>query len=212
MTPTTHTQETAMNNPIATTINDIKVNLDITGADPIDGVFPDGAELEYSPEWNVVVVTIRGCRILKTGKPGARTSTTIYARATEADGVEVQDYPQWIDNLVEAHQPEAVAQPGGLPQGDVNAQLDSLTVAAGRLVEDYSDVVVRGCLKEHPGYIAQRLNLVTAMAAQVRAAVAKEMTKNPWPSVESEAVADHQEETARYTRHSCGCPFCLHAR
>lgn len=97
-------------------------------------------------------------------------------------------------------------------EGDINTQLDSLTVAAGRLIEDYSDVVVRGCLKEHPGYIAHRLDLVTAMAAQVRAAVAKEMTKNPWPPVESEAVADHQEETARYARHSCGCPFCLHAR
>lgn len=94
-----------MNNPTTATINDIKVSLNITGADPIDSVLPDGADLEYSPDWNAVVVTIRGRRILKTGKPGARTFTTLYARATEADDVELRDYPQWIDDLVDLHQP-----------------------------------------------------------------------------------------------------------
>lgn len=100
-----NSKETTVNNPTAATINDVKVSLNITGADPIDGVLPDGADLEYSPEWNVVVVTIRGCRVLKTGKAGARTFTTLYARATEADNVELRDYPHWIDDLVELHQP-----------------------------------------------------------------------------------------------------------
>ena len=207
-----NSKETTMNSPITATVNETKVSLTLTGAPAVDGVFPDGAELEYSPERNVVVVTIRGCRVLKTGKASARTSAMIYARATAADGVEVQDYPQWIDDLVEAHQPRKLAQPRALPQGDVDAQLDSLTVAAGRLVEDYSNVVVRGYLKDHPGYTAHRLDLVTAMADQVRAAVAKEMAKDPWPSVESEAAAEHQEQVSEFARHSCGCLHCLHGR
>jgi hypothetical protein len=58
--------------------------------------------------------------------------------------------------------------------------IDSLTVAASNLITDWSDIIVRGYLKDHPNDVAYCLGLVADMLDVVRAAVSREQADSKW--------------------------------
>jgi hypothetical protein len=90
---------------------------------------------------------------------------------------------------------------------------DCLTVAASGMITDYSDVRVRGYLKEHPAFVAYRLGLLEhAIAAVRRQAAAEEMKWGPdeAPPAPAEIDAEHHELVAEFAAHSCNCEWCLH--
>ncbi|MFB8201230.1 hypothetical protein [Kitasatospora purpeofusca] len=93
---------------------------------------------------------------------------------------------------------------------DINAQMDSLQVAATALITDYSDIATQGCLAEHPDQVDHRLGLVMEMLAAVQAAVKAERADGAWPVLRGHPGAEHDQRAAEYAHHWCDCQHCLH--
>ncbi len=99
----------------------------------------------------------------------------------------------------------------------VNEAMCSLTAAASGAITDYSDVMVRGYLKEHPAVVAHRLDLLAQMIAVVRGRVrAEELSwrrddvAHGFPLPDPAAI--HAEWVAEFTSHDGCCPWCLICR
>jgi hypothetical protein len=97
----------------------------------------------------------------------------------------------------------------------VDQAQDCLTVAASGAITDYTDVLVRGYLKEHPANVIYRLDLLTTMLAAVRERAHEEIAAGSW-GPDSEQVGldpdrDHHEMVAEYREHTCNCEWCTHA-
>ena len=91
----------------------------------------------------------------------------------------------------------------------INERMFSLQIAASGAITDYSDVAVRGYLKEHPDLIVHRLDLLADMIEQVRTAVIRERNAGQWGALAADPAAEHAVETAEYAKHSCDCDYCL---
>jgi hypothetical protein len=102
-------------------------------------------------------------------------------------------------------------------QDATSLAMRSLTVAAARAITDYSDIVERGFLKEHPALVGYRLDLLAQMIAVVRRRVrAEEITwrreevANGWQL--PDPVADFAEDVAEFVSHTGCCPWCMICR
>ncbi|MEW2635423.1 hypothetical protein AB0903_28200 [Streptomyces sp. NPDC048389] len=93
---------------------------------------------------------------------------------------------------------------------DLDTALDSLQCAATGLVTDFADVLVRGCLKEHPDLVAYRLAVLSGAIDKVHALVLAERAGSQWAPLPADPAAAHATDTAQVTHHRCTCPFCLH--
>ncbi|MFB7672261.1 hypothetical protein ACFC26_12675 [Kitasatospora purpeofusca] len=93
---------------------------------------------------------------------------------------------------------------------DINSQMDSLQVAATGLITDYSDLVTRGRLAEHPDLVGHRLDLVIEMLAALQTAVGAERASGEWPALRAHPGAEHDQLAASYAQHVCGCRHCFH--
>ncbi|MFJ4637536.1 hypothetical protein ACIP69_18165 [Streptomyces hygroscopicus] len=91
----------------------------------------------------------------------------------------------------------------------INERMASLQIAASGAITDYSDVAVRGYLKEHPDFVVHRLDLLAEMIEQVRTAVIRERNAGQWGTLAADPAEEHAAETADYSAHSCDCDFCL---
>jgi hypothetical protein len=98
--------------------------------------------------------------------------------------------------------------------GQVDTDMLVLTVAAYGAITDYSDVMVRGALKEHPALVLHQLDLLAGMIATVRRqAVAEEIAwrreevANGWPP--PDPAGEHAAEVAVFTQHKGCCEWCL---
>ena len=92
--------------------------------------------------------------------------------------------------------------------------MDCLTVAALGAITDYSDVTVRGYLKDHPEWVIYRLDVLAWMIATVRAQAEAETAAGTWGPRAGELGTPeegHHEEVAAYAAHTCNCEWCLHA-
>ncbi|MCX5176758.1 hypothetical protein [Streptomyces virginiae] len=94
---------------------------------------------------------------------------------------------------------------------DVNSRMLDYTAAAGAAITDWSDVRVRGYLKEHPDIVEESVARLEGMLAEVRAQIAVERADNRWggPLPEGAAVEDFIERAIDYAEHSCDCEWCL---
>lgn len=91
----------------------------------------------------------------------------------------------------------------------INDRMFSLQIAASGAITDYSDVAVRGYLKEHPDLVVHRLGLLADMIEQVRVAVIRERSAGQWGALAADPAEEHAAESAEYAAHSCDCDFCL---
>lgn len=90
-----------------------------------------------------------------------------------------------------------------------NNTMLSLQVAAARAIEDWSDIRVRGYLKEHPDAVAHRVELLAEMVEELRAAVAQDRQAGQCPPLGDAAAEEHMDEVAEFAAHTCGCGYCL---
>ncbi|MER6364437.1 hypothetical protein [Kitasatospora sp. NPDC001527] len=88
--------------------------------------------------------------------------------------------------------------------------MDSLQVAATGLITDYSDIVTRGGLAEHPDLVDHRFGLVIEMLAAVQAVVDTERVSGEWPALRVHPGAEHDQLAAEFAHHRCDCQRCLH--
>ena len=85
-----------------------------------------------------------------------------------------------------------------------------LVVAAHGLITDYADVLTRGYLKDHPGEVMYRLNLLQEAIAVVRARAVREIAGNAWAATEPfDPAAEHDALVGQFAEHSCCCDWCL---
>ncbi|MBB4931411.1 hypothetical protein F4561_002231 [Lipingzhangella halophila] len=92
----------------------------------------------------------------------------------------------------------------------INDEMDALAVAAHGAITDFSDVNVRGYLKEHPDLVEHRLDLLTDMVDHVRATISQERAAGQWAQLPECPRADHIDQAAEYAEHTCCCPYCFH--
>lgn len=97
---------------------------------------------------------------------------------------------------------------------DVDDAMFCLTVAAHGAITDHADVLVRGCLKEHPALVGYRLDLLEQMIATVRERCQAEELE--WRRDEvaggwqlPDPAAEHHAEVAEFRRHTGCCDWCL---
>ncbi|MEU6397834.1 hypothetical protein ABZ867_12740 [Streptomyces cinnamoneus] len=95
---------------------------------------------------------------------------------------------------------------------ETSVHMFDLTVAAHQLITDWSDVRVRGYLKEHPDIVEFRLTLLEEALAAVRKAVETERADNRWGGPLEDADADFNTEAMDFIEHSCDCEWCLGCR
>ena len=89
----------------------------------------------------------------------------------------------------------------------VNEQMERLTVAAQNTVTHWSDLEVRGHLKEHPDFVEHSLTLIEDVTRTVRAAIKKE--RPACGNVASgEPSRDFEDQVATYRAHTCDCDHC----
>lgn len=86
-------------------------------------------------------------------------------------------------------------------------QMERLTIAAQNLITHWSDLQVRGHLKEHPDYVEHSLALIEQAAATVRAAIKEERPDCGNVAFE-EPHRDFEDQVATYRAHSCDCDYC----
>jgi hypothetical protein len=92
----------------------------------------------------------------------------------------------------------------------IDQQMCGLTVAAGHLITDWSDVRVRGYLKEHPDLVEHRLKLLEAALATVRSQVEAERAAGSWGGPLDEPLErDFRDSVRDFVAHSCDCEWCL---
>lgn len=90
--------------------------------------------------------------------------------------------------------------------------MDSLTVAADGIITDYSDLWVRGYLKEHPVSALYRVSALEDVIQLVRARAELELQSGEWDgSLPFDADDDHQALVTQFTAHTCNCDWCRHA-
>lgn len=90
---------------------------------------------------------------------------------------------------------------------------DCLTVAASGVITDYTDVMVRGYLKEHTDFVTFRLDILQAVINAVRTQAAAEQLEWRRSDVSTgppDPDREHHEQVAEYADHSCNCEWCLH--
>jgi hypothetical protein len=98
--------------------------------------------------------------------------------------------------------------------GSVDCGMFCLTVAAHGAIVDWSDLKVRGYLKEHPALTAYRLDALELMIARVREALSAEEIRwrrdqvaNGWTPPDPDA--EHHQQVAEFAAHAGCCPYCL---
>ena len=99
----------------------------------------------------------------------------------------------------------------------VSQAMCSLTAAASGAITDYSDVMVRGYLKEHPDIVAHRLDLLAQMIAVIRRRVLVEEVSWRRADVANgfalpDPAAVHAESVAEFVSHDGCCAWCLICR
>lgn len=97
---------------------------------------------------------------------------------------------------------------------DINNRMLELSAAASDAITHWSDVRVRGYLKEHPDLVEQSVDRLEHMLAVVRHRIAVERARDLWNGPLPDGVAvDHFAEMATaFAEHSCDCEWCLCAR
>lgn len=88
----------------------------------------------------------------------------------------------------------------------INDDMERLTVAAHNTITHWSDIGVRGYLKEHPDYALHDLALIEDMIRTVRAKA--EAEKAEWGELNGDAHQDFEDQVADYRAHSCDCDYC----
>lgn len=78
-------------------------------------------------------------------------------------------------------------------------------------VDGWSDVLVRGYLKEHPGIVAHRPDLLEALVETVRESVDQKRESANYVPQQANPADDHKAAVMEYTEHTCNCEYCLQA-
>ncbi|MFJ9558240.1 hypothetical protein ACIRPH_30920 [Nocardiopsis sp. NPDC101807] len=92
-------------------------------------------------------------------------------------------------------------------EDQISQQMDRLTIAAQNTITHWSDLEVRGHLKEHPDFVEHSLTLIEDMTRTVRAAIQKE--RPDCGNVASgEPARDFDDQVNTYRGHSCTCDYC----
>ncbi|MFD4740576.1 hypothetical protein ACFWNQ_24910 [Streptomyces virginiae] len=96
---------------------------------------------------------------------------------------------------------------------DTNRHMLDLTAAAHTAITDWSDIRVRGYLKEHPDLVEQNVTRLEDMLATIRQRIAAERADNLWggPLPEGAATQQYAEGTQEFAKHRCNCGWCLRA-
>lgn len=89
----------------------------------------------------------------------------------------------------------------------INDDMERLTVAAQNTILHWSDLGVRGHLKEHPDFVEHSLTLIEEAVARVRAAI-KEERPDCGHVADGEPERDFDDQVADYRAHSCDCDYC----
>ncbi|MFF1341089.1 hypothetical protein ACFVYT_24750 [Streptomyces sp. NPDC058290] len=92
---------------------------------------------------------------------------------------------------------------------DIDVHMHDLTAAAHALITDWSDVQVRGCLKEHPDIVDYRLAMVEKALREIRTKVEAERAANLWGGRVLDPETDFNTAAMDYAEHSCNCEWCL---
>lgn len=94
---------------------------------------------------------------------------------------------------------------------DVNNKMLELSAAASGAITHWSDVRVRGYLKEHPDIVEQSVTRLERMLAEVRNRIAVERARDLWngPLPEGAAAEHFTECVTAFVEHSCNCDWCL---
>jgi hypothetical protein len=91
--------------------------------------------------------------------------------------------------------------------------VECLTIAAQGAIQDFTDVRIRGYLKEDPASVLYRLALLVPVLAVVRAAAQREAASGEWGDPAEQLGSprqNHHEQVDLYRAHSCDCEWCLH--
>lgn len=96
---------------------------------------------------------------------------------------------------------------------DVNNKMLELTAAAHTAITDWSDIRVRGYLKDHPDIVEQSVTRLERMLAGLRAQIAVERADNRWggPLPDGAAAEQYDEGVREFAEHRCNCDWCLRA-
>jgi hypothetical protein len=94
-------------------------------------------------------------------------------------------------------------------EDQVDDHMDRLSVAADALITAWSDIQIRGHLKEHPDLVLHDLDLIAAMVRKVRAKAKKE--KAGWGELKADPHEDFEDRLAYYQAHTCDCDHCYKA-
>lgn len=95
----------------------------------------------------------------------------------------------------------------------IGQAMNCLAVAASGAITDYSDILVRGYLKEDPAAVVYRLDLLSNAIATVRAVADRETASGAWgpPGAQlGPPGGAHHQDVAEYAAHTCNCQWCLH--
>ena len=99
------------------------------------------------------------------------------------------------------------------PAPECVADVECLTIAAQDAVQDFTDIRIRGYLKEDPASVLYRLALLSPVLAVVRAAAHRESSSGEWGDPAEQLGSpqqNHHEQVDLYRAHSCNCEWCLH--
>ncbi|WP_433701814.1 hypothetical protein [Nocardiopsis sp. CA-288880] len=85
-------------------------------------------------------------------------------------------------------------------------QMERLTIAAQNTITHWSDLEVRGHLKEHPGYVLHDLDLIEDMIRTVRKAAEAETAQ--WGALAGDPHQEFEDQVTDYRNHTCTCDYC----
>jgi hypothetical protein len=98
------------------------------------------------------------------------------------------------------------------PDPECVADVECLTIAAQGAVQDFTDVRIRGYLKEDPASVLYRLALLVPVLAVVRAAAHREAASGEWGDPADQLGSpqqNHRDQVDLYRARSCNCEWCL---